>query len=254
MRYRGICFCGIEKTGIRGLVSLGASPHNCQQVLQRVERSSAGAKCVLLVVQAHSTSDAFREELGKQLVDNPKERKGSVVRAVPRVAPFRQVDNHSLTPRGGYASGGNDSVKQVCEHLNPCATRIFEDLRRDAIVARCFVIFKAAQAVTHFVEREFNPQPEGIVTRVCLLSFQRCMRAPLLRAPPVPPALAPVRLLQGTPPEQPPWQRPSCTFPRTLGDVARDALAAGCSRTADDSPSKNSTTRAQNCTFMCQEG
>ena len=89
MRYRVICFCGIEKTGIHGLVSLGASPHNYQQVLQRVERSSAGAKCVLLVVQAHSACDAFREELGKQLVHNRKERKGSVVRAVPCVAPFR---------------------------------------------------------------------------------------------------------------------------------------------------------------------
>ena len=87
------------------------------------------------------------------------------------------MDDHALTPRGGYASGGNDSVEQVCKHLNPGATRIFEELRRDAIVARCFVILKASQAVTHFVEREFDPQPEGIVPRVCLLSCQRCMCA-----------------------------------------------------------------------------
>ena len=91
MRYRVICFCGIEESGIRGLDGLGALPHNRQQVLQRVKRSSARAKYVLLVVQAHSTCDAFREELGKQLVDNRKERKGSVVRAVPRVAPFKTL-------------------------------------------------------------------------------------------------------------------------------------------------------------------
>ena len=105
-----MCFCGIEKAGIRGLVSLGALPHNRQQVLQQVERSPARAKCVLLVVQAHSTCDALREELGKQLVDNRKERKRSVVRAVPCVAPFREVDHHSLTPCGGYASGGNNCI------------------------------------------------------------------------------------------------------------------------------------------------
>ena len=59
------------------------------------------AKCILLVVQAHSTCNAIREELGKQLVENRKERKRSVVRAVPCVAFFRDVDHRSLTPHGG---------------------------------------------------------------------------------------------------------------------------------------------------------
>ena len=31
---------------------------------------------------------------------------------------------------------GNISVEQMREHLNTCATRVFEKLRRDAIAAR----------------------------------------------------------------------------------------------------------------------
>ena len=50
------------------------------------------------------------EELGNQLGHYRKERKRSVVRAVPCVASFSEVDHHSLTPRGGYASSGSRRI------------------------------------------------------------------------------------------------------------------------------------------------
>ena len=81
MRYSVRCFCGIHKAGIRGLVSLGALPHYRQQVLQRVERSSARASAYCWSCRHTARANALREELGKQLVDHLKERKRSVVRA-----------------------------------------------------------------------------------------------------------------------------------------------------------------------------
>ena len=57
------------------------------------------------------------------------------------------------------------------QRLYPCATRVFEKLRWDAIAARRFVIFEASQAVAYFVERELLPQPVDIVPRVCQLSL-----------------------------------------------------------------------------------
>ena len=109
-------------------------------------------------------------------------RAGVHAPSVSSVQALPDSSSHVVQCIPGYASGSNNSVKQVRGHLNPCATRIFEELRRDAIVARCFVIFKALQAVTQFVKREFEPQSEGIMPRVCLLSCLRCMCAACARA------------------------------------------------------------------------
>ena len=80
-----------------------------------------------------------------------------MVRAVPPVTAFCEVHYNALSARGGHAAGRKDGIEQLRQHLHSRATRVLEKLRRDPITPRCFVVFEAPHAATHFMEREAIP-------------------------------------------------------------------------------------------------
>ena len=104
-------FCRIKETSVRGFVCLGSLPHNRQEVVYWIESASARAERMLQVVQAHSTCNPLRAELGEQLFGNREKRKWSVVRAVPHVTTFGEMHYNSRTPYGRHATGRKEGIE-----------------------------------------------------------------------------------------------------------------------------------------------